>query len=86
MIRVSLVLQNALVIVSALVILGILFRKPGHPLLLKVCEATIIVLGSLANLASQASTIAIEKDWVVVVSVGDKDLLAGRLSFHCFLN
>ncbi|XP_065053412.1 solute carrier family 40 member 1-like isoform X2 [Rhopilema esculentum] len=75
-IRVSLVLQNALVIVSALVILGILFRKPGHPLLLKLCEATIIVLGSFANLASQASTIAIEKDWVVVVSVGDKDLLA----------
>eukprot|EP00794_Sanderia_malayensis_P003608 gene3608-4118_t len=75
-VRVSLLVQNLLVCASALVILAILFRKPGHPALLKVCEASIIILGSLANLASQANTIAVERDWVVVVSDDDKNLLA----------
>ena len=66
---------------SALVILAILFRKPGHPILLIACEAAIIILGSLANLASQASTIAVERDWVVVVSGEDKNALAGMVIF-----
>ena len=78
-VRISLIVQNVLVCMSALVILAILFRKPGHPSLLIVCEASIIVLGSLANLASQASTIAVERDWVVVVSGEDKNVLAGMV-------
>ena len=76
-IRISLFIQNLLVCLSALVILAILFRKPGHPGVLKVCEAAIIILGAASNLASQASTIAIERDWVVVVAADDKDFLAG---------
>ena len=81
-IRVTLFVQNLLVCLSALVILAILFRKPGHPAVLQACEAAIIILGSASNLASQASTIAIERDWVVVVATGDKDFLAGMLRYH----
>lgn len=72
-------IQNLLVCLSALVILAILFRTSGHPVVLRVCEAAIIILGSAGNLASQASTIAVEKDWVVVVASGDKEFLAGLL-------
>ena len=78
-IRIALLIQNLLVCISALAILVILLRKPGHPVVLKICEAAIIILGSASNLASQASTIAIEKDWVVVVAAGDKDFLAGLI-------
>ena len=80
-IRIALLVQNLLVCLSALVILAILFRTPEHHVVLKVCEAAVIILGSAGNLASQASTIAVEKDWVVVVSSGDKDFLAGLLFF-----
>ena len=77
-VRVSLIIQNVLVCVSALAILAILYSAAGHPVVLKLCQAAIIILGSLSNLASQANTIAVERDWIVVMSGDDKCYLAGE--------
>jgi len=42
--------------------------------------AVVIVIGSLANLASQGSKIAVEKDWIVVIAADDLDRLASMNS------
>jgi len=76
-VRIALVIQNLLVCLSALAIVFILFNKPGHIFVLRLCEAAIIILGSASNLASRTSTIAVERDWVVVVAADDLDFLAG---------
>ena len=44
-----------------------------------VLETTIIVLSIVAQLASMAYKIAIEKDWIVVVAEGKPSLLASKL-------
>ena len=43
-----------------------------------VLSALVIILGAAANLATVANTIAIEKDWIVVIADGNKDTLAGN--------
>ena len=85
-VRIALVIQNLLVCLSALAIVFILFNKPGHIFVLRLCEAAIIILGSASNLASRTSTIAVERDWVVVVAADDLDFLAGLFGFTFCLN
>ena len=40
-------------------------------------EALIIIIGSVAQISSIGTKIAVERDWVVVMAGSDKDLLAG---------
>ena len=77
-VRVTLILQNILVILCAGIILALLYVKPGDVVTLIVCKIAIIALGSLANLAGKGTTIAVERDWVVVIVGGDKEILAGN--------
>jgi len=43
----------------------------------------VIFFGSSANLATVANTIAIERDWVVVIADNNKDTLASKLPMAC---
>ncbi|KAH9496913.1 hypothetical protein Btru_010169 [Bulinus truncatus] len=78
--RLSIVLQNVLVILCAAVIYSFLMFKEE---LLDIGEwtryvayALIIVLASAANLASIANTIAVEKDWIVEICDRNEEKLA----------
>lgn len=42
----------------------------------------IVVLGTLANLASVASSIIVYKDWIVIVAGGDIQMLARKIRFE----
>ena len=75
-IRITLVLQNILVITCALFILLLLYNVTNNSHLLKLLQAVVIIIGSAANLAGQGEKISITKDWVVVVCKGSNDLLA----------
>ena len=48
-----------------------------------VLAILVIFLGSGANLATVANTIAIEKDWIVVIADKNKDTLAGKV-MQCY--
>lgn len=48
-----------------------------HPVI-TLLEAVIIVVGSVADLSSIGTKIAVEKDWVVVIAGSDKSLLASK--------
>lgn len=39
----------------------------------------IVILGTLANLASVASSIVVYKDWIVIIAGGDSQRLAGNI-------
>ena len=39
----------------------------------------VILSGSISNLATVTNTIAIEKDWVVVIADNDSSVLASKL-------
>ena len=43
-----------------------------------VLEALVIIVGSIADLSSVGTKIAVEKDWVVVLAGSDKKLLASK--------
>ena len=75
--RVSLIIQNVAVIVCAGVFIVLLVLKSlihGH--LRVFLEAAVIIIGSIADLSSIGTKIAVEKDWVVVISGSDKSELA----------
>jgi len=38
----------------------------------------IVALGTVASLASVASSVVVDKDWVAVIAAGDKDVLASE--------
>lgn len=46
--------------------------------LLTVFYAIIIVVAITSNLTNMARKTAIERDWIVEICDGDKDMLAGR--------
>ena len=48
----------------------------GH--LTQLCEGVIIFLAVIAQLASFAYKIAVQKDWIVVISAGDNATLASK--------
>ena len=45
-------------------------------------QALVIVLAVMANLASMAITVSIEKDWVVEICGRDKAVLTGEMVAH----
>ena len=82
---VSLLVQNGLVCLCAV---GLAFMfglnlgicdNPSLPLFIFL-SALVIFLGATANLATVANTIAIEKDWIVVIADKNKHTLAGLLT------
>ena len=82
---VSLLVQNGLVCLCAVglaVMFGLDLGICDNPSLsLFIClSALVIFLGATANLATVANTIAIEKDWIVVIADKNKDTLAGLLT------
>ena len=79
MAQVSLFIQNIAVIVCAVMLLLLLALKDSLSLSVHVLlEVLVIVIGSVAQLSSIGTKIAVEKDWVVVMAGSDKSLLAGK--------
>ena len=56
-----------------------------HPYTM-LLEANIIIIGSVADLSSVGTKIAVEKDWVVVIAGSDKSLLASKYAGSGQLN
>ncbi|KAI0229788.1 Solute carrier family 40 member 1 [Lamellibrachia satsuma] len=80
-VRVSLFIQNFSVVLCAIAVYFTLayreqFASLFGGLLPQLCEGVIIFLAVIAQLASVAYKIAIEKDWIVVVAAGDNAKLA----------
>ena len=77
--QISLVIQNLAVIVCGVLLLIMLELEQHiqHPFV-TLLEAMIIIVGSIADLSSVGTKIAVEKDWVVVIAGSDKALLASR--------
>ena len=77
--QVSLVIQNVAVIVCGVLLLIMLEleRHIQHPFVMML-EAIIIIVGSIADLSSIGTKIAVERDWVVVIAGSDKSLLASK--------
>merc|ERR1719239_1079832 len=75
-----LVLQNMLtVLCSAVILLYLLYKDellPQFPWMEYVTYTLIILLSTGAHLASQANTIAVERDWIVEICHRDQDRLA----------
>ena len=85
---VSLIVQNSLVAICAVVLaiafsdqFSISYCSNVRWFFLVTCVVTI--MGSLANLATVANTISIERDWVVVIADKNKNTLASK---HCDLH
>ena len=79
MAQISLIIQNVAVIICG-VLLFIMLRYEEyiqHPYTM-LLEANIIIIGSVADLSSVGTKIAVEKDWVVVIAGSDKSLLASK--------
>eukprot|EP00057_Strongylocentrotus_purpuratus_P030721 XP_782524.3 PREDICTED: solute carrier family 40 member 1 [Strongylocentrotus purpuratus] len=79
--RTSLIIQNSSVLINACLLCTVLILKTDilqiwNGGLYIICQLIIIILGTVASLASLAEMICIQKDWVVVVAGGDKDVLA----------
>lgn len=80
--RVTLVLQNALVTVCAVVVFMVVVYHEtlrtvwSNEGALTLCHAGIIILAILSFLASIAHKISIQRDWIVEICGRDKDLLA----------
>lgn len=75
----SLVIQNVAVIVCG-VLLWIMLKLDQHiqPPFIMMLEAAVIIVGSIADVSSIGTKIAVEKDWVVVIAGSDKTLLARK--------
>ena len=80
---VSLLVQNSLVAVCS-VVLAIAFHDR---FMISYCKdvgwfflvaCVVVVTGTLANLATVANTISIERDWVVVIADKNKNTLASK--------
>lgn len=87
MAQISLIIQNVAVIICGVLLLIMLkleehIQHPNTMLL----EANIIIIGSVADLSSVGTKIAVEKDWVVVIAGSDKSLLASKYAGSGQLN
>lgn len=73
------IIQNVAVIICGVLLLIMLELQQHiqHPVI-TLLEAVIIVVGSVADLSSIGTKIAVEKDWVVVIAGSDKSLLASK--------
>ncbi|XP_067843811.1 solute carrier family 40 member 1 [Heptranchias perlo] len=77
----SLIVQNVSVIICGVILMMVfLFKSPlnsmFHGWLLTVCYILVITIANIANLASTAMGITIQRDWIVVVAGEDRSRLA----------
>ncbi|KAL4635615.1 solute carrier family 40 member 1-like isoform X2 [Arapaima gigas] len=77
----SLVVQNSAVILCGVLLMVVFhFQQPLKELysgwLLTTCYIAVITMANIANLASTATSITIQRDWVVVVAGEDRSQLA----------
>ncbi|OCT75749.1 solute carrier family 40 member 1 [Xenopus laevis] len=78
----SLFIQNSSVTACCIVLMLVFSYKTEiehiwHGWLTVFCYAVVIILADLANLASTALTITIQKDWIVVITGENRSHLAG---------
>lgn len=87
MAQISLIIQNVAVIICGVLLLIMLKLEEHiqHPYTM-LLEANIIIIGSVADLFSVGTKIAVEKDWVVVIAGSDKSLLASKYAGSGQLN
>ena len=87
MAQISLIIQNVAVIICGVLLLIMLKLEEHiqHPFTM-LLEANIIIIGSVADLSSVGTKIAVEKDWVVVIAGSDKSLLASKYAASGQLN
>ena len=80
---ISLLVQNTLVAICS-VALAVAFHDR---FMISYCKdigwfffvaSVVVVMGTLANLATVANTISIERDWVVVIADKNKNTLASK--------
>nr|XP_009664576.1 PREDICTED: solute carrier family 40 member 1 [Struthio camelus australis] len=79
--RTSLVVQNASVILCGIILMIVFLFKTQlltlyHGWLLTMCYILVITIANIANLASTATAITIQRDWIVVVAGEDRSKLA----------
>ncbi|XP_018413080.1 PREDICTED: solute carrier family 40 member 1-like [Nanorana parkeri] len=79
--RTSLVVQNVSVIICGIILMVVFLYKAEllsiyQGWLLILCYILVISIADVANLASTAMSITIQRDWIVVIAGGDKDQLA----------
>ncbi|KAJ1186948.1 hypothetical protein NDU88_003727 [Pleurodeles waltl] len=77
----SLIVQNASVIICGMVLMVVFLFKTQmtsmyHGWLLTACYIFVITVANIANLASTAMSITIQRDWIVVVANEDRGRLA----------
>uniref|UniRef100_F7CJ73 Solute carrier family 40 member n=1 Tax=Monodelphis domestica TaxID=13616 RepID=F7CJ73_MONDO len=78
----SLFLQNSSVTACCMVLMLVFSYKSeieriGQGWLMVACYVAVIILADLANLASTALTITIQRDWIVVITGDNRSQLAG---------
>nr|DBA20131.1 TPA: hypothetical protein GDO54_015856 [Pyxicephalus adspersus] len=79
--RTSLVVQNVSVIICGIILMVVFLYKNDllnmyHGWLLTLCYILVITIANIANLASTAMGITIQRDWIVVVAGDDRSKLA----------
>ena len=79
--QLSLVLQNVLVVICAAGVYAYIRFEPSVVAVpggwsVPLCHAAVILLAVLADLASLARVIAVERDWIVKICDTDTDMLA----------
>ncbi len=77
----SLIVQNTLVAINT-ILLSIMFYYSltvcNNVVLFGIFVVGVVLLGALANLATVANTIAVERDWVVVIADKNSSILASN--------
>ncbi|CAB4019122.1 solute carrier family 40 member 1, partial [Paramuricea clavata] len=77
--RLTLIIQNVAVVACAMVVLIMFKQSISSPIFL-VLAVVLVLLAIVARLSSLGTTIAIERDWVVIIAKEDEFLLAGTNS------
>lgn len=89
-VRTAIVVQNLAVALSAAIVCITLgfegqIRGTWDGWLMVVCEVLIILFSVIANVCSVARTIAVERDWIVVICP-DTDSLTSKFNFERKIN
>ena len=76
-VRQTLVAQNAMICACVAGLIAIIVRGPDtHDWLYWIIVSLSIFFGSLSEVANMAQTIAVEKDWVLVICGSDSQKLS----------
>ena len=66
-------------VACAVVVLVMFHQNKSSPIFL-ILAVVLVLLAIIARLSSLGTTIAIERDWVVVIAKENKSMLAGKMS------